>query len=341
MSHVYGPGHYDEDLFRDLDQLLDICRRHRIRVIIPFIDEWDWFGGIDQFARFRGKTGKEFYSDPQIQEDFRHLVKTIVTRVNTVNGIPYNEDPTILAWESANELREDPEAWLCELAAFVKSLAPKQLFQDGHCGIRQQPLHDPNVDLLTVHYYGNFDYAGAARGHREETRGTKPLYIGEYDPRNTGNLLEEVIANGSTGAMAWGLRGRAWEGGFFCHFDPLYYHWPYSPVTQQLRQAAYAIQGLEVPPVPVPLAPEMIPSDNPRRLTWRGSTGADGYTLERALSPDGPWEVIAEGVSDHRCAGETLFDDAGAPNAWPIFYRIKATNASGESPWSPVMRCGR
>jgi hypothetical protein len=341
LSHIRGPKDYDEELLRDFDQVVALCGKHKVRLIIPFIDEWDWFGGIGEFAALHGKPKEAFYTDPEVMASFRDVVKMLVTRVNTVTGIPYNEDPTIMVWESGNELRDDPEQWVCELGAYVKELAPRQLFQDGHCGVRPMPLADANVDLLTNHYYGRYDFAEAARKHREETKGRKPFYVGEYDPRNTGNLLEEVISNGLAGAMAWGLRGHAAEGGYFCHFDPLYYHWPHSPVTRQLRKAAYAIQGLPEPLMEVPDAPELIHSTNPRKLTWRGSTGAETYTLERALSEEGPWTVVAEGIRDNRCSGETLFDDEGAPNVWPIFYRLKAANESGESPYSPIMRCGR
>lgn len=340
LSHVYSPGHYDEDLMRDYDNMIALCRKYRVRLIIPFIDEWEWFGGIDEFSRFRGKTKKEFYGDAQIQADFRALVKMLVTRVNTVTGVAYRDDPTIMAWEGGNELVHDPEAWECELAAYVKSLAPHQLFQDGHPGPRPRTLGDPNVDLLAAHLYGKFDFAEAAHKLRERTKGRKPFYIGEFDPRRTGGLLDEVVANGSAGVLAWSLRGHAKEGGFFCHVDPLYYHWPHSRLTHQIRKAAYAIRGLPEPAVEIPSAPELLPPGSPRALTWRGSAGAEGYRLERAASSDGPWTLVADDISDNRCSGSPLFDDEEAPDLWPIYYRLKAKNASGDSDYSSVMRCG-
>lgn len=341
LSHVYGPGQFDEALLADYDNMIALCRQYRIRLIIPFIDEWDWFGGLDEFAKFRGKTKKEFYTDPQIQADYRSLIKMLVTRVNPITGVAYNEDPTIMAWESGNELRDDPEEWVCETAAYVKDLAPKQLFQDGHCDPRPKTLADPNVDLLTSHLYGNHDFVADARTQRERTKGRKPFYIGEYDPRRGAGLLDEVVANGSTGILAWGLRGHAKEGGYFCHFDPLYYHWPHSPLTRQIRHAAYAIQGQSEPPMEIPTAPELLPIESPRAITWKGATGAERYRLERALKPEGPWTLVVDDISDNRCSGSPLYDDEAAPDAQPLYYRLQAKSSSGQSAYSPVVRTGR
>lgn len=47
MRFIYGPGDFDEELFRDLDLVLALAHRYRIRLILPFIDHWDWFGGIN------------------------------------------------------------------------------------------------------------------------------------------------------------------------------------------------------------------------------------------------------------------------------------------------------
>ncbi len=231
-SHVKAPGLYDEELLRDFDSLVALCGKHGVRLIIPFIDEWEWWGGIGEFAQLHGRTKKEFYSDPELQRSFRDLVRTLVTRVNTVTGVAYCDDPTILAWESGNELRDDPEEWVCALAAYVKQLAPRQLFQDGHCGPREKVVADANVDLLTNHYYREGDYAAWARRDRELTRGRKPFYVGEYDPRRGEGLVEEVLRNGSAGILTWSLRGHAKEGGFFHHSDPLFYHWPLRPLTR-------------------------------------------------------------------------------------------------------------
>jgi hypothetical protein len=338
LSHVYSPGVYDEELLRDYDRMIALCARHGVRLIIPFLDEWDWFGGIGEFAAFRGRDKADFYADPAVQQDFRELVRRLLTRVNTVTGVAYRDDPTIMAWESGNELAADPEPWVSSLAAYVRELAPRQLFMDGHCGPRPGPLADPCVDIVSNHYYRNHDYAAAARRDRDLSRGRKPFCVGEFDPRYMGGLLDEVIANGTAGILAWSLRGHAREGGFLCHTDPLYYHWPYSEVTRAMRRAAFAIRGLPEPSPAAPLAPALLPVRNSRAISWLGSAGADSYRLERAAAPEGPWVLVADGLSDDKPSGCPLYADQAAPAQGPCWYRLQAANAGGRSPFSEPRR---
>jgi hypothetical protein len=40
----------------------------------------------------------DFFTSPAIKQMFRGWVQTLVTRVNTINGRTYKDDPTIMAW---------------------------------------------------------------------------------------------------------------------------------------------------------------------------------------------------------------------------------------------------
>jgi hypothetical protein len=53
--HVLGPGRFNEEGFRALDQVLEVANHTGVRLIIPFVDNWNWWGGIAEYARFRGK----------------------------------------------------------------------------------------------------------------------------------------------------------------------------------------------------------------------------------------------------------------------------------------------
>jgi hypothetical protein len=118
------------------------------------------------------------------------------------------------------------------------------------------------------------------------------------------------------------------------------YHWPGFPSAEAqreiglmtaLREAAFRIQGLPVPPVPVPDPPELLAFDEVPMFSWRGSAGASGYDLERATAADGPWTRIAENVSDADIAYRPLFSDTTARAGQTWFYRVIARNASGAS----------
>ena len=107
--HVLGPGKFDERSFRVLDEIVAAAKRNDIRLIIPLVDNWPWMGGRADYARWRGKTMDDFWTDPQVIADFEQTIRFLTTRTNTVTGVCYRHDPTILCWETGNELASPPE----------------------------------------------------------------------------------------------------------------------------------------------------------------------------------------------------------------------------------------
>src|SRR6185312_652680 len=43
--HVLGPGKFNEDAFRAMDQVFATANRTGVRLIIPLLDNWPWMGG--------------------------------------------------------------------------------------------------------------------------------------------------------------------------------------------------------------------------------------------------------------------------------------------------------
>jgi hypothetical protein len=67
-------------------------------------------------------------------------------------------------------------------------------------------------------------------------------------------------------------------------------------------------------------------------LTWSdNSTNEDGIEIERAPSAMGPWAQIA-----HEPANTTSYQDTGLSSCTVYFYRVRAYNAAGDSPYSNV-----
>ena len=64
--HILGPGKFNEEAFVALDRVIAAAHRHKVRLIIPLIDQWSWWGGTAELAGFRGKTAQEFWTDPQL-----------------------------------------------------------------------------------------------------------------------------------------------------------------------------------------------------------------------------------------------------------------------------------
>jgi mannan endo-1,4-beta-mannosidase len=67
-------------------------------------------------------------------------VAFLLCRVNTYTGITYKDDPTILAWELANEPRSSDRSglivsrWVEEVATFIKQIDPNHLVGTGEEG---------------------------------------------------------------------------------------------------------------------------------------------------------------------------------------------------------------
>ncbi|OQC19619.1 MAG: hypothetical protein BWX70_03312 [Verrucomicrobia bacterium ADurb.Bin070] len=106
---------------------------------------------------------------------------------------------------------------------------------------------------------------------------------------------------------------------------------------REMREAAFRIRGLPVPPVVPPDPPVLLPFDDLALFSWRGAAGASGYDIERAPSAEGPWALLAEQVSDAEVAYRPLFCDGSARAGETWCYRVTARNAGGRSVPSNVV----
>lgn len=364
--YVQSPGQFNEESFKVLDHLFVLANRHGIRVVFSLSCCWRYLGGVETYLAHRNKQGKAlFFTDPQLKEDFKQTIRHVLTRRNTVSGVPYKDDKAILCWELGNELWSVPyevfAPWQSEMAAFIKSLDPNHLIMDARANvIPKEP--DPNVDIFNMHYYGN-DFAASCRNHQAQSRGKRPFVIGEFGPydgkgftpenvvEKTREFMTAVQESGTAGALLWSMYFHHRDGGFYWHQIFTYpsvwsYHWPGFPsaeaqretgIMQVMREAAFQIQGLPVPPVPVPDAPELLPIGDVPLLSWRGSAGASGYDIERAQRQSGPWTALASNVSDADVAYRPLFSDTTARAGETYFYRVTARNASGVSKPSNIV----
>jgi mannan endo-1,4-beta-mannosidase len=147
-----------------VDFLVAEARKRRLRLIIAFLDFWDFTGGAQQMRAWYGSRDKSgfFFNDPRTKRDYRMWVSHVVQRVNSLTRLAYREDPTIMAWELMNEGNARPEslrlAWTAEMSAYVKSLDPNHLVSSGHANILEKlsDLSIPSLDFGTWHGYPVF-----------------------------------------------------------------------------------------------------------------------------------------------------------------------------------------
>jgi mannan endo-1,4-beta-mannosidase len=184
------PMQLDETLWRGLDYLLDQMAKRDMKAVLYLNNFWQWSGGMSQYvAWFNGRpvpdpdvTGDwngfmdnsaAFYREPKANDAFRYAVRRLVTRRNSDNGRLYNDDPTIMSWQLANEPRPGSDAnakpyfdvfvkWLDESAGFIRKLAPRQLVSTGNEGwmgtagskeLFEKSHASKNIDYLTFHMW--------------------------------------------------------------------------------------------------------------------------------------------------------------------------------------------
>ncbi|HEY2731178.1 MAG TPA: hypothetical protein VGK52_14650 [Polyangia bacterium] len=155
---------FREEGLRGLDQAVWEAKRRGIRLVIPLVNNWGEYGGLPAYADWASKafggayTHDDFFTNPQMKQWWKDYVYMLVNRVNTFTGVAYKDEPAILAWEIANELRcqscRGSTAFvdtIDELATFLKQLAPDQLVSDGGDGFDDDPtLYEGLTNLYAV-----------------------------------------------------------------------------------------------------------------------------------------------------------------------------------------------
>ncbi|GAB5037588.1 beta-mannanase [Nannochloropsis oceanica] len=258
----------NEQYMQVLDQALDVAREMGIRLILPLIDQWTWVGGVESMARWRGFVGKDcaraFWEEDVCLQDWGEVIRAVVGRRNTINGALYREDPTILAWETGNEL-DCPSAWTIRMARIIKEADEcRHLVIDGHHGVDPGVLGEESIDIVSRHYYPSGDgstadspilssittctlppssFVDALFSDLHACQGKKPFFVGEFgfaSLSSTASFLSTLVAQaqagqGVIGACLWSLRFRSFRGGFYFHEEPWgfnvfwAYHWPGFP----------------------------------------------------------------------------------------------------------------
>lgn len=355
-TYVEAPGMFNEEAFKVTDRMLALANEYKIRIIFPLLNNWQWMGGRPNYADFRGKDNDAFWTDPQLIDDFKKTVEFVVNRTNTITGVKYKDDKSILCWETGNELTS-PIDWTVQITRYIKSLDKNHLILDGYHAIdnhtvREESLQEWSVDIVHSHHYEQnvSDTLKNIQRNVDIIKGRKPYIVGEFGFASTtamGTVLDQVITTGEiSGALTWSLRHHRRHGGFYWHSEPLgggiykAYHWPGFVTGQRYdethllnmyRKKAFEIRGMPELPVPAPKAPVLLPIENVYAVSWRGSAGASGYNIERATSKKGPWLQVGYNVSDADVPYFPLFHDENAEFGKQYYYRVTAINRSGVS----------
>jgi mannan endo-1,4-beta-mannosidase len=123
-----------------LDYILDRAQKLDLKIVLVLTNNWKDFGGMDQYLVWYGLDGHGlFFTEDRVKAAFKDWIAHLATRKNSLNGTPYREDPTIFAWELANEpraagLTSSITAWADQMSTFVKSVDPNHMVAVGDEG---------------------------------------------------------------------------------------------------------------------------------------------------------------------------------------------------------------
>ncbi|XP_031268970.1 mannan endo-1,4-beta-mannosidase 7-like [Pistacia vera] len=177
----YSPGSYNEQMFQGLDFVISEAQKYGIKLVLSLVNNYDELGGKKQYVNWARSQGQsissddDFFTNSVVKQYYKNHIKTVLTRRNTVTGVAYKDEPTIMAWELMNEPRckTDPSGktiqdWITEMASFLKSIDGNHLLEVGLEGFygpssSEKQQYNPNfqvgTDFITNNQIPGIDFA--------------------------------------------------------------------------------------------------------------------------------------------------------------------------------------
>jgi mannan endo-1,4-beta-mannosidase len=184
--------HYNETLLQGLDFALAEMGKRNIRAVIYLANFWEWSGGFMTYLYWTNgghylnmndpahpwpqfpDMSSDFYGSPKAVAMLNDYIRAVVGRRNTITGQAYGNDPTIQAWQLANEPRPgvSPDvvarhmpaylAWIDHTAGLIKSIDSHHMVSTGSEGTQGCAESDscardahasPHIDYVTAHIW--------------------------------------------------------------------------------------------------------------------------------------------------------------------------------------------
>jgi mannan endo-1,4-beta-mannosidase len=240
-----GPDKFNETAYKALDYVIDSAKRHNIRVILHFTDNWDYYGGVPVYAKWAGVQKNDFWVNDTCKILYKQTVDAFVKRRNTVSGVMYKDDPAIFAYDLMNEPRNENDQtskqmndWVAEMSSYVKSQDPNHMVTTGMEGffLKEDGTHysgtdfigsqkPVSIDFCTFHIYpaNTYNHFSASttkwiiENYVKQAHETvkKPVVMEEYGIPNSQEdypkpqwidaMTGEFFAAGGNGANYWML----------------------------------------------------------------------------------------------------------------------------------------
>jgi len=166
-----APDVYDDTYLAGLDYVIKGAADRGLKLILTLTNYWSDYGGMPQnvawdlgvpLSAAEAQRNEFYYDTSGSWNRYRNTLQHILNHGNTLTGIDYKDDDTIMAWELANEPRasrnylygtaaQDRAAylnWIEQMSAYIKALDPDTLVSLGTEGL------DPAYDYVPPDNFG-------------------------------------------------------------------------------------------------------------------------------------------------------------------------------------------
>jgi hypothetical protein len=366
----------NEDVLKDADHIIRLAHDHGIKLILPLAgpagdcagdaSKEPLGGSICVYVRAHGgKDIKAFFTDPAIRADFTAHIAALLLHRNGETGIPWNQDPSILAFETCDSCANNVPPglaglWTKAIAGFIHDNDQHHLVMSGAFASRAGHFNEgppistddvapAGIDIVAIapdpaHIDAAIDAAVTAN---------HPFIIENYDwtsrhfakPEDLQNNLAATLKRRDlNGVLITEFSGLSAQGGYLADAIPgrpaLYYPGVTTETAsaedmqlraRYLRRFNYAMSGFYITPsFAQPMQPQIL-STTGGKIIWRGGTGAASYNIDRtpdakAWPPD--WQIICDHcVTD----AKPVWQDPHPPadGAWYQITPFEANNHQG------------
>jgi len=332
LSYETGLSTFNNEALTYIDYAIYRAGVLGIKLIIPFTDNYKYYhGGKHDFTDWRKISDEnQFYTNANVISDFKDFINHLLLHQNQHTRLTLRDDPTILAWETGNEIKP-PTSWTQEIAKYIKSVDRNHLVLDGTYGITQSSLDIPEVDIYSDHFYP-MDVQKLTSDAQLVKQHNKVFFVGEY--AWTGSTLSQFLSALESQAVAgdtsWSLFPHLDTYGFVKHNDGFTLHYPGDTQTmqqqvQQLRAHAYKMLGKAVPTPSLPPSP-VITTLRSGSIAWRGSVGASNYSVEASTATNGPWDVLC-----NQCTTDNNLPWSNSRIVSNQWYRVRPYNINNQA----------
>jgi hypothetical protein len=169
-------GEFNPQAFKSIDYALKAAHDRGLRLIFTLTGDCSdcALSGNGEYFKEKGIAGESaFFTDPAIIAKFEKHIAAVLNHTNSLTGIQYKDDPTIMAWENCNGCGAmvgilDPAQtlpplipWIDTIGKFIKSIDKKHLYQDNSGLFLYEKsgvaLDAKTSDIVPTSYYPHWD----------------------------------------------------------------------------------------------------------------------------------------------------------------------------------------